>query len=73
MSPPPTTQPHRRTCTLDPMKNMLWLVLAVALVINISSSFVIDDDTRQALVSVGTGVVALASGVTLFVKREKRS
>ncbi|MGW5861793.1 hypothetical protein ACWFRJ_06415 [Streptomyces sp. NPDC055239] len=55
------------------MKIMLWLVLAIALVVNISSSFVIDDNTRQALVSVATGAVALACGVTLFVKREKRS
>ncbi|MFF1696767.1 hypothetical protein ACFVXC_24675 [Streptomyces sp. NPDC058257] len=54
------------------MKIMLWLVLAIALVVNVSSSFVIDDNTRQALVSVVTGVVALACGVTLFVKRDKR-
>ncbi|MFI8880468.1 hypothetical protein [Streptomyces sp. NPDC055243] len=52
---------------------ILWLVLAVALIVNISSSFVIDDNTRQALVSVGTGIIALACGVTLFAKREQRS
>lgn len=55
------------------MKITLWLALAVALLVNISSSFVIDDDTRQALVSVATGAIALACGVTLFVKREKRA
>jgi len=55
------------------MKILLWLILAVALVVNISSSFVIDDNTLQALVSVGTGAIALASGVTLALKREKRS
>ncbi|GAA3129523.1 hypothetical protein ACFQ0X_26625 [Streptomyces rectiviolaceus] len=55
------------------MKITLWLVLAVALLVNVSSSFVIDDNTRQALVSVATGAITLACGVTLFVKREKRT
>ncbi|MGW7065707.1 hypothetical protein ACWGII_21520 [Streptomyces sp. NPDC054855] len=55
------------------MKIFLWLGLAVALLVNVSSSFVIDDATRQALVSVGTGAIALACGATLFVRREKRS
>lgn len=55
------------------MKIMLWLVLAVALAANISSSFVIDDGTRQALVSVTTGVIALGCGVALYVTRDKRA
>ncbi|MFC8128975.1 hypothetical protein [Streptomyces sp. NPDC057302] len=53
------------------MKILLWLALAIALVVNISSSFIIEDSTRQALVSVSTGAIALASGITLFMKRER--
>ncbi|MFF1375707.1 hypothetical protein [Streptomyces sp. NPDC058308] len=49
----------------------LWLVLLVALTVNIASIF-IPDSLQQALISVPTGLIALAAGITLAVKKRKR-
>lgn len=54
------------------MKVLLWLVLLVALAVNISSSFVFDG-AQQAVISVATGLAALAAGITLYVTRDKRA
>ncbi|MFE0102758.1 hypothetical protein [Streptomyces sp. NPDC059009] len=54
------------------MKALLWLILTAALAVNVATSFAFDG-VQQALISVGTGVTALASGITLFVTRERRS
>lgn len=54
------------------MKALLWLVLAIALVANVSTSFAFDG-VQQVLISVCTGVVTLGSGVALFLMREKHS
>ncbi|MFI6087512.1 hypothetical protein [Streptomyces sp. NPDC051218] len=53
------------------MKPLLWLVLALALVTNVSTSFAFDG-VQQVLISVGTGVVTLGSAAALFLLREKR-
>lgn len=52
------------------MKALLWLVLAAALAVNVSTSFAFDG-VQQVLISVGTGVVALGAGVTLFLTRRR--
>ncbi|MGH4032849.1 hypothetical protein ACQB60_28385 [Actinomycetota bacterium Odt1-20B] len=54
------------------MKALLWLILVTALTVNIATSFAFDG-VQQALISVGTGVAALAAGITLVVTRERRS
>ncbi|GAA2290345.1 hypothetical protein OKJ48_34175 [Streptomyces kunmingensis] len=53
------------------MKALLWLILSVALIVNVSTSFAFDG-VQQVLISVGTGLAALASGVVLFVTRRRR-
>jgi hypothetical protein len=54
------------------MKPLLWGLLTIALVANVSTSFAFNGVT-QTLVSVGTGVVVLASAAGLYVLREKHS
>lgn len=54
------------------MKALLWLVLAISLVVNVSTSFAFDE-VQQVLISVGTGVATLGSGVALFLMREKHA
>ncbi|WP_169801262.1 hypothetical protein [Streptomyces kanamyceticus] len=53
------------------MKPLLWLLLLAALAVNISSSFLFDG-AQQALISVATGLTALASGITLAVRHRKQ-
>ncbi|ATL28176.1 hypothetical protein [Streptomyces formicae] len=52
------------------MKALLWLVLAAALVVNVMTSFAFDG-VQQVLISVGTGVVALGTGVSLYLTRRR--
>ncbi|WP_432177914.1 hypothetical protein [Streptomyces sp. NBC_00063] len=52
------------------MKALLWLVLIAALAVNVSTSIVFDG-VEQVLISVGTGLAALATGVTLFMLRRR--
>ncbi|MFJ5223994.1 hypothetical protein [Streptomyces sp. NPDC088400] len=52
------------------MKALLWLLLAVAVAANAVTSFILVG-TTQILVSLVTGVVVIASGVGLFLTREK--
>lgn len=53
------------------MKPSLWIVFALALVTNVSTSLAFDG-VKQVLISVGTGVVTLGSAAALFLLREKR-
>ncbi|WP_329573116.1 hypothetical protein [Streptomyces sp. NBC_01361] len=52
------------------MKALLWLVLITALAVNVSTSFAFDG-VPQVLISVGTGLAALACGATLFMLRRR--
>ncbi|MGA4849195.1 hypothetical protein ACOBQB_24135 [Streptomyces sp. G5(2025)] len=52
------------------MKALLWLVLAAAVAVNISTGLVLDG-VQQTLISVGTGVVALGTAVGLYVTRRR--
>ncbi|MFI2613232.1 hypothetical protein [Streptomyces sp. NPDC018584] len=52
------------------MKALLWLVLAAAVAVNISTSLVFDG-VQQVLISVATGAVALGTAVTLYVTRRR--
>ncbi|MEU7582695.1 hypothetical protein AB0B50_34520 [Streptomyces sp. NPDC041068] len=52
------------------MKALLWTVLLIALAVNVSTSFVFDG-AQQALISVGTGVLALGTGVTIYLTRRR--
>ncbi|MFF3646103.1 hypothetical protein [Streptomyces sp. NPDC002564] len=52
------------------MKALLWLLLLVALGVNISSSFLLDG-APQALVSVASGLTALGAGLALYLTRKK--
>ncbi|MGW7019432.1 hypothetical protein ACWGGS_08820 [Streptomyces decoyicus] len=54
------------------MKALLWCVLCIAVVVNVSTSFAFDG-VRQVLISVASGVVVIGSGVGLFLTRTKRS
>ncbi|MCL7495618.1 MULTISPECIES: hypothetical protein [Streptomyces] len=54
------------------MKALLWCVLCIAVVVNVSTSFAFDG-VQQVLISVASGVVVIGSGVGLFLKRTKRS
>lgn len=52
------------------MKALLWLLLAVAVAVNVVTSLILVG-TTQLLVSLVTGAVVIASGVGLFLTREK--
>ncbi|MFF3646100.1 hypothetical protein [Streptomyces sp. NPDC002564] len=52
------------------MKVLLWLVLTAAVAVNVSTSLAFEG-VRQVLISTGTGVVALATAVTLFLTRRR--
>ncbi|MEU5031090.1 hypothetical protein [Streptomyces milbemycinicus] len=54
------------------MKSLLWALLTIALVANVFTSITLSGVT-QMLVSVGTGVVVLASAAGLYVLRDKHS
>ncbi|MFE7540145.1 hypothetical protein [Streptomyces platensis] len=54
------------------MKALLWCVLVLSLLFNVATSFAFDG-VQQVLVSVGSGIVVIGSGVGLFLMRTKRS
>ncbi|WP_326619460.1 hypothetical protein OG863_19215 [Streptomyces decoyicus] len=54
------------------MKALLWCVLCIAVVVNVSTSFAFDG-VQQVLISVASGVVVIGSGAGLFLTRTKRS
>lgn len=54
------------------MKSLLWAVLAIALVANVFTSITLSGVT-QMLVSIGTGVVVLASAAGLYALRDKHA
>ncbi|MFI6058455.1 hypothetical protein [Streptomyces sp. NPDC051286] len=54
-----------------PMKPLLWLVLCLAVVANVGLNLMEDTGLHIAL-SVVSGVVVLASGVGLWMLRDRR-
>ncbi|MCQ4214534.1 MULTISPECIES: hypothetical protein [Streptomyces] len=52
------------------MKPLLWLILAAALITNVSTSFALDG-VQQVLVSIGTGVATLTAAGVLFATRRR--
>ncbi|WAL95833.1 hypothetical protein [Streptomyces sp. Je 1-369] len=55
-----------------PMKALLWLVLAAAVVVNVSTGFALDG-VQQVLVSVATGATALGAGAFLVLTHRRRA
>ncbi|MFJ8310852.1 MULTISPECIES: hypothetical protein [unclassified Streptomyces] len=56
------------------MKAMVWLLFAAGIVANVSiSTFADCTGVARSLVSVGTGLVCLASGAGLWLTRDKRA
>ncbi|MCZ2525339.1 hypothetical protein ACFW9F_24840 [Streptomyces sp. NPDC059506] len=54
------------------MKALLWVLLVAAVAVNASTSFAFDGG-KQIAISVGTGIIALASAAALFLLRPKRA
>ncbi|MCW2873999.1 hypothetical protein [Actinacidiphila oryziradicis] len=54
------------------MKSLLWVLLALAVVVNVFTGFALDG-MQQVLVSVSTGLIVIASAVALFPTRANRS
>ncbi|MFI7316075.1 hypothetical protein [Streptomyces venezuelae] len=54
------------------MKALLWLVLAAAIVVNVTTSFALDG-VQQVLVSVATGVTALGAGAFLVLTGRRQA
>ncbi|MGW7294316.1 hypothetical protein ACWGIB_18250 [Streptomyces xiamenensis] len=53
------------------MKPLLWCVLLLALIVNLSVNFVIDEGALQILLSVCSGVVLIGSGIGLWMLRDR--
>ncbi|NGO79501.1 hypothetical protein G6045_28175 [Streptomyces sp. YC504] len=63
---------HRPPTTSESvMKPLLWLLLVVALIVNVSTSFLWEGLTQVA-VSIPTGVLFLGSAVGLWLLRDKQ-
>ncbi|MFF2805692.1 hypothetical protein ACFVT2_00670 [Streptomyces sp. NPDC058000] len=56
---------------MNALKALVWCALAVALVVNVATSFAFDG-VQQVLISVGTGSVVIASAAALFLMRRRR-
>lgn len=54
------------------MKPLLWIVLLVAIVANVSLNFMVGREGLHIALSVVSGVVVLASGVGLWMRRTPR-
>jgi hypothetical protein len=52
------------------MKALLWLILGIAVIVNASTSIAFDG-VQQILISIATGLAALAAGTFLFVTRRR--
>ncbi|MFF2373931.1 hypothetical protein ACFVUW_06060 [Streptomyces xiamenensis] len=53
------------------MKPLLWCVLLLALTVNLSVNFVVDEGALQIVLSVCSGVVLIGSGVGLWMLRDR--
>ncbi|MFF8915354.1 hypothetical protein ACF08M_19040 [Streptomyces sp. NPDC015032] len=51
------------------MKALLWIVLCAALAANVSLNFLTEDNGLHIALSVVSGVVVLASGAGLWMRR----
>ncbi|WP_409239332.1 hypothetical protein [Streptomyces sp. PA5.6] len=54
------------------MKALLWLVLAAAIAINVSTGFALDG-VQQVLASAATSVTALAAATSLLLTHRRRA
>ncbi|AGP56712.1 hypothetical protein [Streptomyces rapamycinicus] len=54
------------------MKSLLWLVLAIAAIVNVASSFAFDG-VEQILVSSVTGLAAITTATALYLTRDRRT
>ncbi|WP_413808604.1 hypothetical protein [Streptomyces sp. OE57] len=54
------------------MKSLLWLVLALAAIVNVASSFAFGG-VEQILVSSVTGLTAIAAATALYLTRDRRT
>lgn len=54
------------------MKFALWLVLALAAIVNVSSSFAFSG-TEQILISSVTGITAIGAATGLYLTRDRRA
>ncbi|UNO38433.1 hypothetical protein [Streptomyces sp. MST-110588] len=54
------------------MKALLWFLLIVGIAANVAASLAFDGG-KQAVVSVGTGIVVIGAGVGLYLTRTNRS
>ncbi|MCQ8195152.1 hypothetical protein [Streptomyces rugosispiralis] len=54
------------------MKSLLWLVLALAVMVNVASSLAFDG-IAQILVSIVTGLTAIATATALYLTRDRRT
>lgn len=52
------------------MKALLWLTLALAVIVNVFTSFAFEG-VQQVLISVPTGLVAITAAVALFLTRRR--
>ncbi|MFE2445886.1 hypothetical protein ACWDHW_05650 [Streptomyces melanosporofaciens] len=54
------------------MKSLLWLVLAIAAIVNVASSFAFTG-TEQTVISVVTGLTAIGTATGLYLTRDRRA
>ncbi|GAA2293401.1 MULTISPECIES: hypothetical protein [Streptomyces] len=54
------------------MKSLLWLVLALAAIVNVAANFAFGG-TQQIIVSAITGLTAIASATALYLTRDRRT
>ncbi|MFE2179160.1 hypothetical protein [Streptomyces sp. NPDC059455] len=54
------------------MKSLLWLVLAVAAVVNVASSFAFGG-IQQIIISAITGLTAIATATALYLTRDRHT
>ncbi|AQW51862.1 hypothetical protein ACIQPP_14365 [Streptomyces violaceusniger] len=54
------------------MKSLLWLVLTLAAIVNVTSSFAFSG-TEQIVISVITGLTAIGTATALYMTRDRRA
>ncbi|WP_413800214.1 hypothetical protein [Streptomyces iranensis] len=54
------------------MKSLLWLVLALAAIVNVASNFTFGG-IQQIIMSVITGLTAIAAATALYLTRDRRT
>ncbi|MBO3673924.1 hypothetical protein [Streptomyces sp. NEAU-YJ-81] len=54
------------------MKSLLWLVLTLAAIVNVASSFAFSG-TEQIVISAITGLTAIGTATGLYMTRDRRA